>query len=384
MPGRFCPKIRSEIKNMSNHMKIMKCAILLMLFLSLAVLPSAAEITIDEKILNKTTNSITVVDEVGRTVTISLPVKKIIACDYRQMETLLAMDTEDMIVGVATYYHDAYPFLGLKDAPVVSLTHATEMDYEKILLLEPDLLIVPRSQGASANEISKKLQGMPVLVFDLGHRAHIIPEVEILGQILGKEAEADKLINWINKYDSIVENRTKDLKSDGIPTFYYEATSTSSKWKANVPVGRSGSVAEGCSGRNIASELNDTEGIHSLQMDPEWVLVQNPDYIFLDFHVGKSGLEKTEKEVKDALDIMVKERASDGIGNVTAIRNNHTYAIDYDFVCGPRWVVGHVCFAKWLHPDLFEDIDPEQINKEFLKDFLGAEVDGTWVYPAPV
>jgi iron complex transport system substrate-binding protein len=369
--------------NRANMVKIMKCAILLMLFLSLAVLPSAAEITIDEKILNKTTNSVTVVDEVGRTVTIDLPIKKIIACDYRQMETLLAMGTEDMIVGVDTYYHDAYPFLGLKNAPVVSLTHATEMDYEKMLLLQPDLLIVPRSQGASANEISKKLQGIPVLTFDLGHRAHIIPEVQILGQILGKEAEADKLINWINKYDSIVENRTKDLKSDDMPTFYYEATATSTKWKANVPVGRSGSVAEGCGGRNIASELNDTEGIHSLQMDPEWVLVKNPDYIFLDFHVGKSGPGKTEKEVKDALDTMIKERASEGIGNVTAIRNNHTYAIDYDFVCGPRWIVGHVCFAKWLHPDLFEDLDPEQINREFLKDFLGAEVEGTWVYPMP-
>jgi len=368
---------------MSDLMKIMKCAILLMLFLSLAVLPSAAEITIKETILNKTSDSIIVIDEIGRTVTIDLPVKNIIAVDYRGMETLLALDTEDMFVGVDKSYHTRYPFLGLKDTPEVSLTHATEMDYEKILLQEPDLVIVPRSQGALADEITKKLQGVPVLTLDLGHRAHLIPEVQIVGQILGKEAEADKLISWINKYDSLVENRTKDLKSDEIPTFYYEATSTSSKWKANVPVGRSGLVAEGCGGRNIAAGLNDTDGIHSLQMDPEWVLVQNPDYIFFDFHSGKSGPGKTETDVKDALDIMIKERASDGIGNVTAIRNNHTYAIDYDFVCGPRWVVGHVCFAKWLHPELFEDIDPEQINKEFLKDFLGAEVDGTWVYPAP-
>jgi iron complex transport system substrate-binding protein len=354
-----------------------------MLILIILILPTTAEITIRENVLNKTNDSITVIDEIGRTVEIELPVKKIIAVDYRGMETLLAMDTESMFVGVDASYHTRYPFLGLKDAPEVSLTHATEMDYEKILLLQPDLIIVPRSKGASADDLSKSLQGTPVVTFDLGHRAHIIPEVQIIGQILGKEDEADKLIRWINKYDSIVENRTKDLKPDDIPTFYYEATSTSSKWKANVPVGRSGSVAEGCGGRNIASGLNDTDGIHSLQMDPEWVLVQNPDYIFLDFHSGKSGPGKTENDVKDALDTMIKERISDGIGNVTAIKDNHTYAIDYDFACGPRWVIGHVCFAKWLHPDLFEDIDPEQINKEFLKDFLGAEVDGTWIYPPP-
>jgi iron complex transport system substrate-binding protein len=196
--------------NRENMVKIMQYAIVVMLFLSLAVLPSTAEITIDEKILNKTTNSVTVVDEVGRTVTINLPVKKIIACDYRQMETLLAMGTEDMIVGVDIAYHTRYPFLGLKDTTEVSLTHATEMDYEKILLLHPDILIVPRSMGASANEVSEKLQGIPVLAFDLGHRAHIIPEVQILGQILDKEAEADRLINWMKKYNSIVENRTKE------------------------------------------------------------------------------------------------------------------------------------------------------------------------------
>ncbi len=223
------------------------------------------------------------------------------------METLLAMDTESMFVGVDASYHTRYPFLGLKDVPEVSLTHATEMDYEKILLQQPDLIIVPRSKGASADDLSKNLQGTPVVTFDLGHRAHIIPEVQIMGQILGKEDEADKLINWINKYNSIVENRTKYLKPDDIPTFYYEATSTSSKWKANVPVGRSGSVAEGCGGRNIASGINDTDGIHSLQMDPEWVLVQNPDYIFLDFHSGKSGPGKTETDVKDALETMIME-----------------------------------------------------------------------------
>jgi len=358
------------------------CAALIMLCLSLIVLPSNAGVVPQEKILNKTVDSITVIDEAGRTVTVNLPVKKIISTDYRQMETLLAMGAEDMIVGVDVSYHARYPFLGLKDAPEVS-QHAKGIDYEKVLMEKTDLVIIPRSQGASANEISEKLQGLPVLAFDLGHRDQIIPEVQILGQILGKEAEADRLINWIKKYDSIVEERTKNLLSDGMPTFYYEATATSSKWKANVPTSRAGIAAEGCGGRNIAAELKYNDTTSSLVVDPEWILTKNPDYIFLDFHSGKSGPGKTEKEVKEALDTMIKERSSEGIGNVTAVKDNQTYAIDYDFVCGPRWIVGHVCFAKWLHPELFEDLDPEQINKEFLKDFLGAEVEGTWVYPMP-
>jgi iron complex transport system substrate-binding protein len=366
--------------NTAKMKKTMVCAALIALCLSFTVLPSTAEIIPKEKILNKTADSITVIDEAGRTVTINLPVKRIISTDYRQMETLLAMGAEDMIVGVDVSFHTRYPFLGLKDAPEVS-QHARGIDYEKVLMQQTDLVIIPVSQGATANEISEKLQGIPVLAFDLGHRDHIVPEAQILGQILGKEAETDRLVNWIKMYDTVVEDRTKDLKPDDMPTFYYEATATSTKWKANVPTSRAGTVAEGCGGRNIASELKYNDTTSSLVVDPEWILSKNPDYIFLDFHSGKSGPGKTEKDVKDALGAMIEERASEGIGNVTAVMNNRTYAIDYDFVCGPRWIVGHVCFAKWLHPDLFEDLDPEQINKEFLKDFLGVELDGTWVYP---
>jgi iron complex transport system substrate-binding protein len=364
---------------------LMKLSVMLMLFLSLAlvILPSNAEVTVKEKILNITADSITVMDEVGRTVTINLPVQSIIATDARQMETLLAIGAEDMIVGVDVSYHTHYPFLGLKDAPEVS-QHAKGVDYEKVLVQHPDLVVVPKSQGATADEISEKLKGIPVLAFDLGHRNHIIPEAQILGEILGKQTEAERLINWINKYDTIVDSRTLDLKTDEMPTYYYEATATSSKWKANVPISRAGVVAEGCGGRNIAADLAYNDTVSSLVVDPEWILTQNPDYIFLDFHSGKSGVGKTVDDVKEALQTMIDERAKDGIANVTAIRDNHVYAIDYDYVAGPRWIVGHVCFAKWLHPDLFADLDPEKINSEFLSEFLGVDnLEGTWVYPHP-
>lgn len=373
---------RNQMK--ATKMKgIIEFSALLMLCLGLIILPSSAEVTVKEKILNQTADSVTVMDETGRTVTIDLPIKTIIATDARQMETLLAMGAEDMIVGVDVSYHTHYPFLGLKDAPEVS-QHAKGIDYEKVLVQKADLVIVPKSQGATADEISEKLQGIPVLAFDLGHRNHIIPEVQILGEVLGKQTEAERLINWIEKYNTIVDDRTKDLKSDEMPTFYYEATATSSKWKANVPTSRAGVVAEGCGGQNIAVDLEYNDTVSSIVVDPEWILTENPDYIFLDFHSGKSGAGKTEDEVKEALKIMIDERGNDGIANVTAIRDNNVYAIDYDYVAGPRWIVGHVCFAKWLHPDLFADLDPEKINKEFLNEFLGVDnLEGTWVYPHP-
>ncbi|MDD2834714.1 MAG: hypothetical protein PHY05_01055 [Methanothrix sp.] len=40
-------------------------------------------------------------------------------------------------------------------------------------------------------------------------------------------------------------------------------------------------------------------------------------------------------------------------------------------------------FAKLFHPDLFEDLDPAELNKEYLKEFQGLELEGAWVYPVP-
>jgi len=145
--------------NRAYMMKIMQHAILIMLFLSLAVLSSTAEIDIKEKIVEKTADSITVGDEVGRTVTINLPIKNIISTDYRQMEALLALGLEDKIVGVDSNFPRQMPYFGQKDVAEVGL-HVTEVNYEQILMLEPSLVIIPARQGSTAYEISNLNSGL--------------------------------------------------------------------------------------------------------------------------------------------------------------------------------------------------------------------------------
>ncbi len=371
--------------NRSNTMKIAQHAILAMLLLSLVALPSTAEVTTNECILDRTDDSITVVDEIGRTVTVNLPIENIISTDYRQMEVLLALGGGDMIVGVDSTFHERFPYFGLSDVPAVSV-HAQEVNYEQVLMLEPDLVVIPTRQGASAEEITKNLHGVPVLVLSLSTRDHIIPETQILGELLDKEDEASKLVSWINKYDNIVEERTKDLEPQDTPTFFYEYMSDlQKKWWAIAPDNPSaGRAAEGCGGINIANDLQLNEEATTVEVEAEWVFSKNPDYIFMDFMGGgMSGPGKTEEDVKNNLDGLIEERAGEGFLEFNATKNNHVYVLNRDLISGPRWVIGHVCMAKWLHPDLFEDISPDVMNKEYFKEFHGMELEGTWTYPKP-
>ncbi|MHB8117935.1 MAG: ABC transporter substrate-binding protein [Methanothrix sp.] len=355
---------------------MMACLCLLM-----AVMPTLAADNAKDQILNKTVDSITLIDSVGRTVTVPMPVERIIPTDYRTTEALLALGARDMIVGVDTAFHQRMTEFGLKDVPEASV-HAGEVNYEEILLLRPNLIILPVSGASYADEVAKKLPGIPVIVMSATTRQDGIPELKILGQILEKEEQANKLISWTEKYAGIVEERTKNLKAEEMPTFYYEYMSESSKWQAIPPSNPAGMVVEGCGGKNLAADLKLNGSV--AQLEAEWVLSKNPDFIFMDLMKGlDSGPGKTEDDMKSLLAKYIDARAAEGFKNLTAVQNNHVYLIDRDMITGPRWVIGHVCFAKWLHPDLFNDLSPEDMNNEYLKEFHGIDVQGTWAYPLP-
>jgi iron complex transport system substrate-binding protein len=48
---------------------------------------------------------------------------------------------------------------------------------------------------------------------------------------------------------------------------------------------------------------------------------------------------------------------------------------------GSLYIIGRCYFAKWLQPDLFNDLDPESMHKEYWKEFLGIDLEGVWAYP---
>ena len=88
---------------------MMACLCLLM-----AVMPTLAADNAKDQILNKTVDSITLIDSVGRTVTVPMPVERIIPTDYRTTEALLALGAREMIVGVDTAFHQRMTEFGLE------------------------------------------------------------------------------------------------------------------------------------------------------------------------------------------------------------------------------------------------------------------------------
>lgn len=322
---------------------------------------------------------LTLVDGVGRQVDVALPVENIIPTDYRTTETLLALGTGDMIVGVDRAFHERMAEFGLSELPEVAM-HGQSVDYEMVLTLKPDIVLLPLWQAENADEIAKNLPDTSVVVMGLASQKSIDSDLTTMGFVLGKETEVNELLSWMQSYEALVEERTKDLKVEDMPAFYYEYMSGGEeKWWVITPEDPSaGQVAEETGGLNIATGLAGT----SVEVDPEWVIEKNPDFMFADLMKGfDSGPGKTEEDMENLLAKVLSGRP--GFERVNAVKNNHVYLVDRDIIGGPRWVIGHIFFAKCMHPELFEDIDPAEIHKEYLKKFHNLEVAGTWAYPLP-
>jgi len=331
-----------------------------------------------QDLLSNQAKSITINDSAGRILTVKLPVERFVSTDYRTTEALLALGTQDMIVAVDKTFHERMPEFDLADRPEVAV-HAGEINYEQILLLDPDLVLLPTSKATTAADIQEKFQNITVLVIGCTNRDTMNQEFKMMGLILGKTKEVDDLLSWMHQYDEVVDSRTKDLAENDMPTFYYESNSDQKQWTAYTPQ-VAGRVAEGCGGRNIAADLPGA----SITIEPEWQLKENPDFIILDLMKGNgSGMGKTAADMQVLQAKLINDRNVSGFSSINAVKNGNVCLIDRDLTSGPRWVIGHAYIARWLHPDLFKDLSPAEMNREYLKKFFNLEIEGTWAYPEP-
>jgi iron complex transport system substrate-binding protein len=74
------------------------------------------------------------------------------------------------------------------------------------------------------------------------------------------------------------------------------------------------------------------------------------------------------------------------LANVNAVKNGKVYITSNDIAfSGLQGFACVVYWAKWLHPDLFEDLDPQAIHQEYLDRFMRIDYDldehGPFVYP---
>lgn len=309
---------------------------------------------------------ITVKDASGCSIDVRLPVKGIVVLTSDALEVIRAIKAEGLVKGVNSgISKDPLFWPELKNRPGVG--NWRNPNYELIAELGPDIVI--GYAGRPGPVMEKKLGsfGIQVVRLDFYKLLTLEREVEILGKILNREKEAEQLIAWYAKNRKNIQERVKQLRRR--PRVYVESYS---KYHTTGPGSGGNEMCVLAGGRNVAEGFS----IPYPEVSPEWILVKNPQVIIKAAAVANAYAATGAGPLKEIREEIAARPAWD---NIRAVREGKVYVMEGSIWTGPRAIIGIGYMAKWFHPDMFKDFDPEGLHREYLERFQGIKYRGAFV-----
>ncbi len=338
------------------------------------------DVTQIELIILGKEKELTVLDSTDRTITVKMPVERVIPLHMRHAGTVCVLGADDAVVGVdSTVVSRGRLFPELSMLQSIGTVRAP--DLEQILTLDPDLVIT-FTNFPDPTTLEDKLPGtIPVVRMDLSRVDSLPGEVAMLGYVLGSGEVAAEYLAWYEGYVDLVKERVADIADEDKVTVFMEREKKTGgdplvRWAYASETGYT-DLCTVAGGINIAEEQI---GYHG-DVEVEWVIEQNPEVVTgLSY---KGGYEVDDDTAMRAYHEEIKNLP--GFENVMAAQNDRVHIISGDFSIGAQLPIGIVTVAKWLYPDRFDDLNPDEIHEEFLTEFMRIEYNldewGVFVYP---
>lgn len=336
--------------------------------------------------------AIEVTDVTGRKVDVNVPARHVILGEGRQIYFLAALDKENPFQHVVGWrddlpkadpesyaaYLEKYPeiaklatFGGMKDGT---------FDIEQAVALKPDVIVMnldAKTATEEAGYIEKLAKvGIPLVYVDFREKPmeNTEPSMRIMGTLMGKEKVAEDFIAFraeaIRKVtDTLEKNAPKK------PLVFVErAGGYSDDCCMSFGNENFGRMVELAGGTNMARDI--IPGTFGT-VNPEQIIASNPDQVIITGGMWEAyvpggnwvgvGYGADMKEAHRKLENLTKRPAFTGI---KAVKNGDIHAIWHQFYNNPYQFVAIQQIAKWLHPDLFKDLDPQATFKELHERFL--------------
>jgi iron complex transport system substrate-binding protein len=348
----------------------------------LAVTPGFAETT-------------TVTDVTGRTVEVETPVERVILGEGRQIYFVAALDRDapfGRIVGwrddlpkadPESYeaYRSLYPQVA--DLPTFGGMKDGTFDVEQAVSLDPDVILMnvdakTATEEAGYVETLAKV-GIPLVYVDFREKPMVNtePSMRLIGKLFGKEQVAEDFIAFRQKSIAAVTDVLEREKPERPLVFMERAGGYSDDCCMSFGDENFGKMVEIAGGINMAKDI--IPGTFGT-VNPEQIIASNPDQVIVTggnwegYVPGGDwvgvGYGADEAEAHRKLEALIKRPAFTGI---KAVENGKVHAIWHQFYNNPYQFVAIQEMAKWLHPDLFEDLDPDATFRELHARFLPIE-----------
>jgi len=339
------------------------------------------DVTQIECIIYETAEQIFLIDGANRRVKIPLPVEGVVPLVDRDAKILAVLDAQDLAVGVSENIKTSteYQILLPELTKLTSVGSWTNPDLEAVLTIEPDLLI---AYSTNAERINDSIgEHVAVLGFSSSTPETTLDELLKLGYVLNRNQRAREYVDeFHDKYLHLVEDRIKDVTSADRPSVYVESSSEPYKtYNKNSVVQKLINLSGGV---HIFSDLEGSGAFATL--DAEEILNKDPDIIIKYADKADSGYSVSDSAKMEDLREELLDRQELVAAEVNAVKDDRVYVMSSYLSYGPDYPVLLMYWSKWLHPDLFNDINPQEIHKEYFDRFYETNYSpdqGVFVYP---
>jgi len=215
---------------------------------------------------------VSVVDDLGNTITLKNPATRIVSLAPNISELLFAAGAGDKIVGVVEY--SDYPE---KAKSIERIGNHSGFDLERISVLKPDLIIAWQSGNPKGAIEKLRNIGFTVFMSEPQSLNHIVTSMQRFSTLANTEAVANKAIQ---KYKQRYAQLKKKYQSaSSIRVFYEIWYQPMMTINGNHIINE---VIEFCGGKNVFAQLGNLAPTISV----ESILVENPQAIIAGSNIG--------------------------------------------------------------------------------------------------
>ncbi|NQT95711.1 MAG: cobalamin-binding protein [Candidatus Omnitrophica bacterium] len=237
--------------------------------------------------------------------------KRIVSLTPASTEMLFALGLDDEIVGVSSYCN--WPIAAKSKEKVGSFSNP---NIEKIIMLEPDLVILTGMEQAHFKGILSKLK-IDYLIVDPKNIEELLTSIDEIAAITDRKREARDIRKGIEETLKRIGRKVAHSSRKKRPKVYLEI------WHDPImsPGGNSfvSDMIEKAGGANITADLRRAFS----KIDPERIIYRNPDIIILTYM-------KSQKWIRENLAKRV------GWSSIGAVKNNKVFTdINPDIMLRP-------------------------------------------------
>ena len=338
-------------------------------------------------------SKLTLVDSADRIVTVNKPVERIVFTVAGTAEGISLLGAQDRVVGREYAIASPELFPELMELPAVDgpTGYYDTVDYEMVFELDPDIFLTGYVPVPGFEDFVATLEPeIPVVALNFYEPPAMVENTRKLRYVLNTEEKGEEFIAFYEGVINDITEKTAGLSEAEKPRVFLKICG----WTADalttitdeLPLARYQMEIAG--GINVAADWPSMGGWIP-EVDPEAVADVNPDTIVASVapHLDPGSFGYDVDDTSVAMALRDEYMSMYAFATTTAVEEGRVYLSFCDLVGTPRFAVGVAYLAKWFHPELFSELDPQAIHQQYLTDFLGIDYDleeqGVFVYPEP-